>query len=816
MEFAIAAGLAGLGYSLSKKENIREKNGNETPLNSNNIPNSQELINSNHLKTVSDQLRTRSETNWEESKKPNETGIIPANFNKDFQDISNLNGNDATMSLYSSNFSNGMDQYQDINNELEKDNNKENPDFYEAFYSVNNHASSHISNIENPNPEGHNNMVPFFGGSIKQNTRINQHETTLDLFTGTERLKPKKHEVENMFNPEKDIGKTNGVGVSYNNERERFVSSNYQQGIKPFQSVNVGPGLNQGPTANGDIGFHDSYRPPVKTVDQLRVNKKVTYEGRIKPAKAVVSNRGKTGKMFKNLPEKFYKKTLSHLFKTTGAFTKERQREKYILKDQNRKVSKTVQGSAGPVNEIKHEARSKVQKDKRNTLKETGKRHLAASGQWTTKEQSKGGNDPSDYGKSGFKTYPNERLVTSERTVTSNLKGEVSKPKNPLTDKAKGTKKELYSTYSRKGNARLRGSGEHTVQHSQPLKTTVKETLIHDARDGSMAPQRPSKITLKDRKNDTAKTTMKETLVHNNRNGNVNTEKKNIVYDKENWKTKTTLRQVYPNGKYGSIKPETLISGEKKGKAYNPKSTAKTTIRETTENNKHKGTLVGKSGLSKHITYDPKDVAKTTTKETTEERKYTGQAGQEVLQRGMGYITANKSATAPNTNRQFTSDRDYTGITGGVETSENGYKVFNATAQNTNRQFTSDNEYTGGAESSSKAQMSYQDKYNAQLNALKEVVSKGRAPTLSSTKVAVGGGNVIIEPRKKVSIEEKIHQPGLSKIYSNTASETAHNCQITKIPNSDDEDIIANRIEEPELLKAFKENPYTQPLNSVA
>ena len=150
MEFAIAAGLAGLGYSLSKKENVREKNGNETPLNSNNIPNSQELINSNHLKTVSDQLRTRSETNWEESKKPNETGIIPANFNKDFQDISNLNGNDDTMSLYSSNFSNGMNQYQDINNELEKDNKKENPDFYEAFYSVNNHASSHISNIENP------------------------------------------------------------------------------------------------------------------------------------------------------------------------------------------------------------------------------------------------------------------------------------------------------------------------------------------------------------------------------------------------------------------------------------------------------------------------------------------------------------------------------------------------------------------------------------------------------------------------------------------------------------------------------------------
>ena len=151
-------------------------------------------------------------------------------------------------------------EYENINN---NEKSKQNGDFLEEFYAVNNHNDDFISNSNNPNPEGRN-MVPFFGGSIKQNTRIDQHQTTLDLFTGSERLKPPKQEVETMFSPEKNVASTNGVGVSYNNDRSRFIQSNYQQGVKPFQEVRVGPGLNQGPTASGSTGFHDTYRPPVK------------------------------------------------------------------------------------------------------------------------------------------------------------------------------------------------------------------------------------------------------------------------------------------------------------------------------------------------------------------------------------------------------------------------------------------------------------------------------------------------------------------------------------------------------------------------
>ena len=56
----------------------------------------------------------------------------------------------------------------------------------------------------------HNNMVPFFGGSIKQNTNIEQHTNTLELFTGGPGLKPPKHEVESLFKPEKNVGNVFG------------------------------------------------------------------------------------------------------------------------------------------------------------------------------------------------------------------------------------------------------------------------------------------------------------------------------------------------------------------------------------------------------------------------------------------------------------------------------------------------------------------------------------------------------------------------------------------------------------------------------
>ena len=83
----------------------------------------------------------------------------------------------------------------------------------------------------------------------------------------------------------------------------------------------------------------------------------MSYEGRINPAKRPVQDRGKIGKVEKNLPETFYEKTIGHLFKTIGAYTKEKKRPQFILKETNRKKAKSYTGIAGPSTEEKHESR---------------------------------------------------------------------------------------------------------------------------------------------------------------------------------------------------------------------------------------------------------------------------------------------------------------------------------------------------------------------------------------------------------------------------------------------------------------------------
>ena len=84
--------------------------------------------------------------------------------------------------------------------------------------------------------------------------------------------------------------------------------------------------------------------------------------------------------------------------------------------------------------------------------------------------------------------------------------------------------------------------------------------------------------------------------------------KKNVVYDKKNWKPRTTLRQIN-NNKHGSIDPKPVLTVQIKVKHMILRYT-RTTIRETTEDSKRKGNLTGKAGMTKHKVYDPNDPAK--------------------------------------------------------------------------------------------------------------------------------------------------------------------------------------------------------------
>ena len=48
------------------------------------------------------------------------------------------------------------------------------------------------------------------------------------------------------------------------------------------------------------------WRPPFRNVDELRVNPKNTYEGRLNPGEEIVKNRGVEGQVFKQRPDSFW------------------------------------------------------------------------------------------------------------------------------------------------------------------------------------------------------------------------------------------------------------------------------------------------------------------------------------------------------------------------------------------------------------------------------------------------------------------------------------------------------------------------------
>ena len=195
-------------------------------------------------------------------------------------------------------------------------------------------------------------------------------------------------------------------------------------------------------------------------------------------------------------------------------------------------------------------------------------RNADATGAW------KGENDEENYGKNSINLPLNERDTTKKMLHILNLTTFVKSVVGSVQDIMKTSRKENFI-----GNARPNGNfnasmpKKMTVHDSNDvMRTTIKETNIHDTRAGNM--HGPQKITVYD-PNDVARTTIKETNIHNNSNGN--------------------------------------LSGPSKIQVHDPNDVARTTIKETNIHDNRTGNLHGPKKISVH---DPNDVARTTIKET--------------------------------------------------------------------------------------------------------------------------------------------------------------------------------------------------------
>lgn len=175
----------------------------------------------------------------------------------------------------------------------------------------------------------HNNMVPFFGSTLR--SRIineNSNEGLLDSMQGAGSQYVSKSERAPLFSPSENMQWAHGMPSFTDFEQSRVNPSNKISNVKPFAEIRVRPGLGRGDAESESLGFNsgmmarEMWMP--KTADQLRVsnNPKASgfsmlgHEG---PAMSSVTNRGYHAPVEKNRPDRVAELDQTRYFATVGA-----------------------------------------------------------------------------------------------------------------------------------------------------------------------------------------------------------------------------------------------------------------------------------------------------------------------------------------------------------------------------------------------------------------------------------------------------------------------------------------------------------------
>ena len=274
----------------------------------------------------------------------------------------------------------------------------------------------------------HNNMVPFFGGRVKQNVAAQSNSGILDTFTGSGVTQIKKKEVETMFNTARTpYGSPYGLENSSDFVQSRINDPRNRAGERPFEPVHVGPGVNEGFAATGKGGFQqlevNQYMiDNVRRTDDLRTldNPKLTYKQPVVPGKHFIAAAAEnSGEVRKYHPDRYYiNEGGKRLFVTTGDVLKETTRPIQVMKHVTR--PETSSENIGPAAAVEF-GESYVTGSYRSPMAQqyggAGYRNADMTSYTTANTDAQ----ENDYGRSGYEVRPNERNATSERNMGLNL-----------------------------------------------------------------------------------------------------------------------------------------------------------------------------------------------------------------------------------------------------------------------------------------------------------------------------------------------------------------------------------------------------------
>jgi hypothetical protein len=333
----------------------------------------------------------------------------------------------------------------------------------------------------------HNNMVPFNGGKVKGRTYdMNINESVLDNMIGSGSQVIKKIEQAPLFKPEQNMQWAYGMPNQSDFYQSRVNPAMKNNNVKPFDTVMVGPGLDQGYGFNGSNGYNsgmearDKWLP--KTVDQLRVdtNPKLEYEliNHEGPANSFIKAAPGTqllGRVEKQRPDTFFINTQDRWLTTTGAEKGETLRpiqEMGILRRNDIPID--YMGPAGSVDIKAATAPENFEPSKRHEALSGGVNHSRATGQ--------GNHTDKDMFLRSHTNYENHRsTVKQPESFRSGFSGAIGAVIAPLMDMLKPTRKdETINNVRVYGDAGTSSMVKGPVYNPQDTtSTTIKETTLY-------------------------------------------------------------------------------------------------------------------------------------------------------------------------------------------------------------------------------------------------------------------------------------------------------------------------------------------------
>lgn len=344
--------------------------------------------------------------------------------------------------------------------------------------------------------------LPHFSGNNSPNVDLNNNygfQASMGGAAATSEWKPKM-EVENMgdwYMEDNIHGRQWGEGID--SDFNRYVPGTMRSGELPFEQQRI----QHIDEKSFDNRLIDEAIANTTNIDKLRTlnNPKKTYTGRVIDGERI-NLRGIEGKVDKNRTEKYHELGEDRNLVTTGAVLASSKRPLELVPETNRQhLNKMQMGAAAPIDGItEHSDRPFVSKSMKQPLDPDNSRNIS------------GGIRIIDHDRLGYRTYPNERQITEERTYEGNVKGVFEGRTIGLQDDIKKTIKE--TTLDPANNGFLTGENEKLKMYNMDgARRTVKETTV--GANDMMNLKGGNTDNLQVRPLDEAKTTIKEGTMYN-------------------------------------------------------------------------------------------------------------------------------------------------------------------------------------------------------------------------------------------------------------------------------------------------------------